>query len=808
MTEIVRDALIVAVAAYSDRKLRQLRAPAVDAEQLARVLRNPSVGDFRVEVTSDVREGELRRRLAQFFANRRPDDLLLVHFSCHGVKDESGELYLAATDTESDVLAATGVASGWLNDRIGRCRSKRIVVLLDCCFSGSFPFESRMRADEQVNIQDHLGGRGRAIITASNSMEFSYEGDELSGAGQPSFFTGAVVEALETGKADRDGDGRISVDELYDYVYDRVRERTPNQSPTILSSLEGPLYIARSSYRSPIEPGTLPRELLALIESHFASARVVAVEELANLLKSSDRSVVLAARDALEPMLGDDSRSVSTRAGQALAMAQDAKTPESPQTPGGEMPAKRQNTHRPVPQPHDPAAPLLGRLSTRTLTSAASAPPADAEVPAADAYRGRAEPSRDFAPVAADRAGSHARADTASLRELGGRTKADRRRESAVPEPEEVPTARRRWPFRAGLAAAAIAAAALGVFLAARSGGAHASTFRSDNLVLTGDSQWHTANRQSVPVSGLKLRSPISIATGSVEVLAGTITTPSAVAASVPRTVSAVYGKPSTVEIRTLPLGPLRAYSWPANGRQGALVLMLVATAAGETAIACRPATSSSTAEVACSSVAAEARIVATTVEYPGADPVVQRKLATALKPLAAIPSRTLKVTALSPLMLRTAGFDELARLDADAAAAVAAVGTTRRYSAATAGLATALRQESAAMNVIARAAHSNRSREYVKARSNLVATGRSVTSAIGFLHSRGFVLPAPVIVVPPLLPGSRRAHSSAPTTILAATRSSATAPPAHKAKPPAPSPSPKLKPRPQEEEFNGYHGG
>ncbi len=235
MTEIARDALIVAVADYSDGRAAAAARAGRGCRAARRVLRDPAIGGFRVEVASDVREGELRRRLARFFANRHPDDLLLVHFSCHGVKDDSGELYLAAMDTDSDVLAATGVASSWLNDQIGRCRSKRIVVLLDCCFSGSFPFGSLRRAGEQVNIQDHLGGRGRAVITASNSMEFSYEGDELAGAGQPSFFTGAVVEALETGKADRDGDRRISVDELYDYVYDRVRERTPSQSPTKLS---------------------------------------------------------------------------------------------------------------------------------------------------------------------------------------------------------------------------------------------------------------------------------------------------------------------------------------------------------------------------------------------------------------------------------------------------------------------------------------------------------------------------------------------------------------------------------------------
>jgi hypothetical protein len=63
-------------------------------------------------------------------------------------------------------------------------------------------------------------------------MEYAYEGDHLSGEGQPSFFTEAVVEALETGKADRDEDHRISVQGLYDYVYDCVTERSPAQNPT------------------------------------------------------------------------------------------------------------------------------------------------------------------------------------------------------------------------------------------------------------------------------------------------------------------------------------------------------------------------------------------------------------------------------------------------------------------------------------------------------------------------------------------------------------------------------------------------
>lgn len=247
-----RHALIVATARYDDPKLSALRAPAADAERLAAVLSDPAKGAFAVQTLLDEPQGTIARRIAAFFRDRRPDDLLLVHFSCHGVKDDRGELFLAATDTEVDLLSATGISAQWLNDQISRTRSRRTVVLLDCCFSGSFPFGLRPRSPAAVDAPDQLQGRGRAIITASSAMEYAYEGDRLRGEGQPSIFTEAVVEGLESGRADLDGDHLISVDDLYNYVYDRVRERTPSQRPSKKSDLEGPLYLATS------DGGTLP----------------------------------------------------------------------------------------------------------------------------------------------------------------------------------------------------------------------------------------------------------------------------------------------------------------------------------------------------------------------------------------------------------------------------------------------------------------------------------------------------------------------------------------------------------------------
>ena len=318
-----RHALVVATARYGDSKLQQLRAPAADAEELADVLRDPEKCDFDVEVLLDETHATLTRAIARFFRDRRPQDLLLLHFSCHGVKDEDGELYLAATDTDLSLLSATGISSSWLNERITRTRSRRTVVLLDCCFSGSFPSGLRSRGDD-VDAPQQLQGRGRAIITASNAMEYAYEGDELKGQGRPSVFTEAVVEGLRSGEADLDQDQLISIDDLYHYVYDRVRDRTPSQTPSFKSDLEGPLYLARSTYRPPVNPAHLDPELLARTEDRYAGIREGAVQELAELLSSNDPSIALAAREALVRITSDDSRRVSARAQTALEAAEDA----------------------------------------------------------------------------------------------------------------------------------------------------------------------------------------------------------------------------------------------------------------------------------------------------------------------------------------------------------------------------------------------------------------------------------------------------------------------------------------------------
>ena len=148
---------------------------------------------------------------------------------------------------------------------MNRSRSQRVVLLLDCCYAGAFERGMVARAGAEMGIEQQFGGRGRAVITASSAMEYAFEGGELADARElpPSVFTSALVQGLETGEADRDQDGLVGLDELYDYIYDKVRAATPNQTPGKWTfGVQGELDIARRS-RPVTTPSPLPPELQA-----------------------------------------------------------------------------------------------------------------------------------------------------------------------------------------------------------------------------------------------------------------------------------------------------------------------------------------------------------------------------------------------------------------------------------------------------------------------------------------------------------------------------------------------------------------
>ncbi|MFF2736283.1 caspase family protein [Streptomyces cyaneofuscatus] len=241
-----RFALLIATGSYDLPVLGRLLSPAPDAEGLAAVLQDPHVGGFAVRKVVDGPLNAVNRAIEQFFLDRSRDDLLLLHLSCHGIKNNNGELYFAVRDTDPRLLDSTAVSGTFLHNQMRRCRARSIVLLLDCCYSGAFL--PGAKGDTSVHIKDELAGHGRAVITATNRTEYAWEGNRISELDPSrSRFTEAVIDGLRTGKADLDGDGLISVQDLYDYTYEQVLARGGKQRPQMWAELEYKVAIAKAA---------------------------------------------------------------------------------------------------------------------------------------------------------------------------------------------------------------------------------------------------------------------------------------------------------------------------------------------------------------------------------------------------------------------------------------------------------------------------------------------------------------------------------------------------------------------------------
>ncbi|TCC44491.1 caspase family protein [Kribbella capetownensis] len=332
-----RVALVIANDQYDDPGLRRLVAPAQDAAALAEVLADPSVGGFEVRVLHNESAQEIRFAVEDFFADRAPEDLLLLHFSCHGLKNSAGELFLAVADTKPTRLASTALAADFVNRQMADSRAQRIALFLDCCYGGAFPRGMVVRASGEAQVRDAFvgqeevgGGRGRVVVTASSAMEYAFEGGQLAtdaATPTPSVFTSAVVDGLTTGEADRDGDGWVGLTELVGFVTDRVHRVTPNQNPQMWTfGSQGELLIARSRVRR-ITPTPLAPALLEAMESPLPAARFGVVDYLRERLDGDDLGQAYAAWQALHRMVTDDSRKVSEAAGEAIAAAVPRVTP-------------------------------------------------------------------------------------------------------------------------------------------------------------------------------------------------------------------------------------------------------------------------------------------------------------------------------------------------------------------------------------------------------------------------------------------------------------------------------------------------
>jgi hypothetical protein len=243
---VKRHAILIGINQYVDPKLAPLKFCVNDVLALENTLKKSGFASV-ITLYDDAPE-PLRRptrenikvELMTLCAALGPDDLVLVHFSCHGTLI-GGKPYLVPANTRKMILEESAIAVDEVMRILASGQARRVIVLLDACHSGADIGRDISEPDlaEQFARNVYELALGTKVLAGATANQEARERGDLSRG----VFTSFVIEALTQvdgfAKADRQRRGFVTFDDLRDYVCNGViqfaathqlDEQSPNES--------------------------------------------------------------------------------------------------------------------------------------------------------------------------------------------------------------------------------------------------------------------------------------------------------------------------------------------------------------------------------------------------------------------------------------------------------------------------------------------------------------------------------------------------------------------------------------------------
>lgn len=228
-------ALLIGVSSYQNPNMLEPSLTARnDVEAVREVLLHPEIGGFEHAIPLlDPDRLVMEEAIEEFFRKLGREDLGLLLFAGRGVRDRQGKAYFTTQSTrknsDGDLVKATAVPARVVQDIMATSPARQQVMILDCGFQGVDPNEVAVY-NGSLNLRGQLGGQGRVILLGSEASHpiSQFESHELSP------YTHLLVEGITTGKADRNHDQQVSVDELHDYVLEQLQPLLTEGYPELI----------------------------------------------------------------------------------------------------------------------------------------------------------------------------------------------------------------------------------------------------------------------------------------------------------------------------------------------------------------------------------------------------------------------------------------------------------------------------------------------------------------------------------------------------------------------------------------------
>ena len=196
-----------------------------------------------------------------------PDDIVVLFISGHGLHDTDKEAtyYYLVHESDPNNLAETAVEFSVIEEILQAVPPRNKLLLIDTCESGEKDIAEEesvfvsaenqglfVRGFRGINVvavspakkapriylsqdnryiyNDLVRRSGAIVFSSSGGDEYSYESDAIENG----LFTEEIINCLSGDRADKDGDGFISTNELREYVADAVSRLSNSfQNPTV-----------------------------------------------------------------------------------------------------------------------------------------------------------------------------------------------------------------------------------------------------------------------------------------------------------------------------------------------------------------------------------------------------------------------------------------------------------------------------------------------------------------------------------------------------------------------------------------------
>jgi hypothetical protein len=250
-------AVVIGINQYP--KTRQLKYAVNDAQGFKNYLKDyvgvPSSNIFFL-TDQNATKANIQRLLGTKLKRKASrEDTVFIFYAGHGAVEtdpanpdgDGFEKYLLPYDADLNDLYTTSISMDEVRKIFQRILAERLIFIADTCYSGASGGRTILASKTRANLSDKFferisKGKGRVIISSCSANEISKEDDSL----QHGIFSYFLLEGLK-GQADQDGDGVITVSELFSYISRKVPEASAqDQHPVRKGETEGELVIGRT----------------------------------------------------------------------------------------------------------------------------------------------------------------------------------------------------------------------------------------------------------------------------------------------------------------------------------------------------------------------------------------------------------------------------------------------------------------------------------------------------------------------------------------------------------------------------------